>query len=304
MERIREEILALKEKTNAVILAHNYQIPDIQDIADFVGDSLELAMKAVSLEGYGTIAFCGVRFMAETAKILNPSKKVLLAAPDAGCPMADMAEESAVKEMKDRYPDAGVVCYVNSSAEVKALSDACCTSSNAAEVARNISAARILFLPDKNLAWFVQQRVPEKKIIPWDGWCFVHRKFTVAEVELSRKKFSDAEIIVHPECDPEVQSAADYVCSTSHMLKRAKESSAKTFIIGTEEGMLYRLAQDNPDKRFFCLGSPKFCVNMKKTTLTLLRDGLARQDREIVVPSDVAERAARALAAMLNFTGK
>jgi len=301
MESIKKEILRLKQAMGAVVLAHNYQIPEIQDIADMVGDSLELAMEASRLTSINVIVLCGVRFMAETAKIVSPKKRVFLVAPDAGCPMADMATPAAVTAMKARRPAAGVVSYVNSSAETKALSDACCTSSNAVEVVRGIPFREILFLPDKNLAWFAQQRVPEKKVIPWDGYCFVHRSFTTAEVESARKTMPDAEIIVHPECEPEVQKTADVVCSTSGMLRHARESSATTFVIGTEEAMLYRLRKELPEKTFLPLGAPKRCGDMKKASLPLVRDALARGSGEVFVPPHTAEAAEKALKKMLSF---
>ncbi len=228
-----EEIKKLKEKKNAVILAHNYQIPEIQDIADFTGDSLELAKKASEIKDADLVFFCGVRFMAETARILNPEKRVFLPAYDAGCPLADMAKVEDVIGMKKKYPEAWIVSYVNTSAEVKAISDVCCTSSNAAKVIKNVPVDSIIFLPDKNLGYYVQKQVPEKKLILWDGHCFVHRMFRIEDLKVAREKYPGAEILVHPECDPEIQENADYVLSTSGMLKRAKVSESKIFIIGT-----------------------------------------------------------------------
>ncbi|MCM8825833.1 MAG: quinolinate synthase NadA, partial [Candidatus Omnitrophica bacterium] len=291
----------IKEKKNAVILAHNYQMPEIQDVADFVGDSLELARKATEITDSGLIIFCGVRFMAETAKILNPGKKVFLPAFDAGCPLADMARVEDVMKLKEKNPDVPVVSYVNTSADVKAISDVCCTSSNAATVVKNIPSDTVIFLPDRNLGYFVQKQVPEKKLILWDGYCFVHRQFTIQDLKLARKKYTDAEIMVHPECNPEVQEAADFVLSTSGMLKRAKISDSKIFIIGTEEGLIHRLKKENPYKEFFSLGSARVCFNMKKTTLEKLKDCLENETDEIVLSENVIKKARSALDAMLKY---
>ena len=296
-----EEILKLKKEKEAIILAHNYQIPQIQDIADFVGDSLELAKKASEVKEAKIIVFCGVKFMAETAKILSSEKKVLLPDLDAGCPLADMAKYEDVIKMKEKYPDAWVVSYVNTNADVKSITDVCCTSSNAYKVIKNIPAKRIIFLPDKNLCYYVKNKVPEKEIICWDGYCSVHRKFKVDEVKKARELYPDAEIIVHPECDPEVQKLADGIYSTSGMLKRAKESNSKIFIIGTEEGLLHRLKKENPDKEFYCLGSCKICPNMKKITIEKLYYSLKEEKYEINLPSDIMEKARISLERMLEY---
>ncbi len=300
MDDIVKEIIMLKQEKDAVILAHNYQIPAIQDIADFVGDSLELAKKAREVDS-SIVAFCGVRFMAETAKILNPDRKVLLPAFNAGCPLADMAKLEDVLEMKKRYPDAYVVSYINTSAEVKSVTDVCCTSSNAATVIRNVPAETVIFLPDKNLGYFVQKAKPEKKLILWDGYCYVHRMFTLEDLKKAREKYPAAEILVHPECNPEVQDNADFVLSTSGMLKRAHASEAKTFIIGTEEGLIHRLKKENPDKEFFSLGASRVCFNMKKTTLELLRDCLKNETNEITLPQDIMEKARNSVEAMIRY---
>ncbi len=295
-----EEIKRLKKEKDAVILAHNYQIPEVQDIADFVGDSLELARISKEVK-VSTIVFCGVKFMAETAKILSPEKKVLLPEIDAGCPLADMAKYEDVLNMKEKYPDAWVVSYVNTNADVKAITDVCCTSGNAEKVVRNVPAKKIIFLPDKNLCWYVKKKVPEKEIICWEGYCVVHRKFTVDEVIKAREKYPDAEIIVHPECEPEVQELADGIYSTSGILKRARESEKKKFIIGTEEGLLHRLKKENPDKEFYSLGSPKVCYNMKKTTLKSVRDSLEEGKYEILLPDDIIKKARASLERMIEY---
>ncbi len=296
-----EEIKKLKEKKNAVILAHNYQIPEIQDIADFTGDSLELAKKASEIKDADLVFFCGVRFMAETARILNPEKRVFLPAYDAGCPLADMAKVEDVIGMKKKYPEAWIVSYVNTSAEVKAISDVCCTSSNAAKVIKNVPVDSIIFLPDKNLGYYVQKQVPEKKLILWDGHCFVHRMFRIEDLKVAREKYPGAEILVHPECDPEIQENADYVLSTSGMLKRAKVSESKIFIIGTEEGLIHRLKKENPDKEFYSLGSGKICFNMKKTNLEKLKDCLENETNEIILPEEIMEKARKALEEMIRY---
>ncbi|MCM8803489.1 MAG: quinolinate synthase NadA [Candidatus Omnitrophica bacterium] len=296
-----EEILKLKKEKGAIILAHNYQIPEIQDIADFVGDSLELARKASEVKEAKIIVFCGVKFMAETAKILSPDKKVLLPDLDAGCPLADMARYEDVLNMKEKYPDAWIISYVNTNADVKSITDVCCTSANAFKVVKNVPANRIIFLPDKNLCFYVKQKVPEKEIICWEGYCFVHRKFTIDEVKKAREKYPSAEIIVHPECDPDVQKLADGIYSTSGMIRRARESNSKIFIIGTEEGLIHRLKKENPDKEFYSLGSGKICPNMKKITIEKLYISLKEEKYEINLPSDIIEKAKKSLERMLEY---
>jgi len=294
------EILKLKKRKKTVILAHNYQIPQIQDIADFVGDSLELARRAKETKAE-IIVFCGVKFMAETAKILSPEKKVLIPEIDAGCPLADMADYDEVIEIKNRYPDAWVVSYVNTNAEIKAISDVCCTSGNAEKVVRNIPAKRVIFLPDKNLCWYVKKKIPEKEIICWNGYCYVHRKFTVDEVKKTKEKFPDAEIIIHPECAPEIQDIADGIYSTSGMLKRIKNSNSRKFIIGTEEGIIHRLKKENPEKEFYSLGGCKICTDMKKITVEKLYYSLKREKFEISLPEEIIEKARSSLERMLEY---
>jgi quinolinate synthase len=298
---ITEEIKSLKKEKNAVILAHNYQMSSVQDMADFVGDSLELAIKAKGIKDAGLIVFCGVRFMAETAKILNPEKKVLLVVRDAGCPLADMAEYPAILEMKKNHPEAMVVSYVNTTAEVKSITDVCCTSSNAPAVVKNVPSRKIIFLPDKNLGYFVQKRVPEKQLIIWDGYCFVHRQFTLKDIEESRRLYPDAEILVHPECNPDVQENADFILSTSGMLKRAKESPKNIIIVGTEEGILHRMEKENPGKRFYSLGSARMCINMKKTTPEKLKDVLENEANEIILKEEILQKARKSLEEMIKY---
>lgn len=299
-EVLKEEILKLKKEHNAVLLAHNYQIPEVQDIADFLGDSLELSIKSKAVS-QKSIIFAGVRFMAETAKILSPDKKVLLPVSDAGCPLAETIEPGQLLELKRKHPDAWVVSYVNTTAEVKALSDVCCTSANAVTVVKNVPVKKVIFVPDRNLGWWVQKNVPEKEVVVWPGYCFVHEYFSLKELEESRRIHPDAEIMVHPECFKEVLMEADYVVSTSGMLIKAKESKAKKIIVGTEEGMIYRLRRENPDKEFYSLGSAKVCTNMKRTALVDLRRALVEDQYRIELSPAIIEKAQIALERMVKY---
>jgi quinolinate synthase len=296
---IVRDILRLKEEKHAVILAHNYQRPEIQDIADFLGDSLELSRKAAAA-GAPVIVFCGVKFMAETAKILSPHRTVLLPRFDAGCPMAGMADVETLRRMKSLHPNAAVVTYVNSTAEVKAESDICVTSANAVGIVQKLDAEEILFLPDRNLAAYVQ-RFTGKKIIPWPGFCYVHEQFGREEVQAARKSHPGAVLLAHPECRPEVIDLADRVMSTSGMLKFVRESEAETFIIGTEEGILHRMKSENPGKTFLALGPVKTCVNMKKTRLEDLRRSLELGRHDVTLPAEIMDRARIALEKMLAY---
>jgi quinolinate synthase len=298
--KLKEQVLKLKEKKKAVILAHNYQIPQIQDLADFVGDSLELSKISKSLSA-PLIVFCGVKFMAETAKILSPQKKVILPVDEAGCPLADTINLKQLLELKAKYPDAWVVSYVNTSAQIKALSDVCCTSANAINVVKNVPAKKVIFIPDKNLGWWVQKNVPDKEIIIWQGFCYVHERFTLAELQEAKGIFPEAKVLVHPECRKEILEKADFVVSTSGMLKCAKESSAKRFIIGTEEGLIYKLKKENPDKEFYSLGRAKICVNMKKTSPKDLCRALSQEIYEINLDKEIIEKAQKALERMVSY---
>jgi len=299
-EVLKAEILKLKKEKNAVLLAHNYQIPEVQDIADFLGDSLGLSKisKAAKNE---VIVFSGVKFMAETAKILSPQKEVLLPVLEAGCPLAEMIEPQELIELKQKYPNAWVVSYVNTTAEIKALSDVCCTSANAVAVVKNVPVKKVIFVPDKNLGWWVQKNVPEKEVIIWPGYCFVHEYFSYAELKEARRLHSDAQIMVHPECLKEILEAADSVLSTSGMLARAKESKAKKFIVGTEEGLIYLLKKENPDKEFYSLGNAKVCTNMKRTTLADLHRALAKDEYKIELSPEIIEKAQIALERMVSY---
>ena len=296
---IVEEILRLKKEKNAIILVHNYQRPEIQDIADFLGDSLGLSREAAKTDAR-IIVFCGVRFMAETAKILSPEKIVLLPRKDAGCPMADMITAENLRILKEKYPDAKVVSYVNTNADVKAESDICCTSANAVEVVRNVKGERIIFTPDKNLAAYCQ-RFTNKEIIPWNGYCYVHEKIRKEEVRLAKEKFPDALLLVHPECNPSVIDLADEVLSTSGMLNFAKKSNKKRFLIGTEEGLIYRLKKENPEKEFYTAGTAKMCRNMKLTTLNDVYLSLKEERYAIELPEGIIKSAQKALMEMMKY---
>ncbi len=295
-----KKIEELKEKMNAVIVAHNYQIDDVQEVADVVGDSLALSKYCASVEKE-VIVFCGVHFMAESAKILSPKKTVLLPEIDAGCPMADMVTAEALREEKKKYPGAVVVCYINSTAEVKAESDICCTSSNAIEVVKSIKEKEILFVPDQNLASYVAKMVPGKNIIPWKGYCITHHRVGIEDVKKVKEIHPDAILAVHPECRSEIVQAADFVGSTKEIIDFAGKSNNKKFIIGTEMGVLYTLTGNNPSKTFYLLSKGLICPNMKKTTLTSITDSLVEKKYEISLDEDVRLKAKKALDRMLEI---
>jgi len=294
---IHEEILRLKEDRHAIILAHNYQPADVQDIADLTGDSLELSRAAATMDG-GIIVFCGVDFMAETAAIISPDKTVLLPAQDACCPMADMITADELKLVKSRHEDAAVVCYVNTTAEVKAESDICCTSSNAVKVVNSVKEDTVIFVPDRNLGRYVQ-RFCKKEILPWEGFCIVHDQITPAHVRETQHLHPDAIILVHPECRPEVIDLADHVASTSGIISYVCNSPEKEFIIGTEVGILHRFATECPTKKCYPLSQAAVCRNMKKTDLDKIRDALISLQPRITVPEDIADRARGAIERML-----
>jgi quinolinate synthase len=302
---LHDEIRALKKQRNAVIVAHNYYRPEILKVADFVGDSLELALMASKVTDADVIEFCGVHFMAETAKIVNPSRTVLLPNLLAGCQLADSApaEElrAKVEELKREYPDLAVVSYVNTTAAVKALSDIICTSANAPKVVRSLPNKNILFVPDRNLAHFVAEQVPEKNIIPWEGFCYVHQQISPDEVRRIREANPDLEILVHPECRPDVAAMADAVLSTSGMVKYAKERPALRFLVVTECGLSDRLAMEVPEKQF--LKGCKLCTFMKVTSLEDVRNSLRDMKYEIEVPEEIRVPAERALRRMFDVVG-
>ncbi|MEN8222993.1 MAG: quinolinate synthase NadA [Acidobacteriota bacterium] len=290
----------LKEK-DAVLLAHNYQVSEVQVIADHLGDSLELSKLAADVKN-SMIVFAGVKFMAETAKILSPEKKVLLPRLDAGCPMADMITVEELRWLKEKHPKAKVVTYVNSGADIKAESDACCTSSNAPKVVANIDADEVIFVPDKNLGSFVQSKVPGKKIILFEGYCYVHNRIRKDEIEDMKKLHPDAEVIVHPEVRSEIVDLADEVLSTSGILRYASGSSAEEFIVATEEGLLDRMRRENPVKTFYPALKPKVCQNMKRTTVEDIYLSLVNERYEIEIDEDVSKKALRSLNEMLKYT--
>ncbi|AJA46332.1 quinolinate synthase A [Clostridium pasteurianum DSM 525 = ATCC 6013] len=296
-EYLNEEIRKLKENKNAIILAHYYQVPEIQDAADFIGDSFELSRRAKENDA-DLIIFCGVRFMAESAKILSPHKKVLLPVKEAGCPMADMATAKQIVDMKREYPNAKVVTYVNSSVEAKAVSDVCCTSSNAINIVKNIDADEIIFAPDKNLGSYIQENVPEKKIILWKGHCCVHDRISKEDVLRGKEQCSTAKVLVHPECRKEVRDLADYIGSTSGIINYARESKYDKFLIVTEEGVLHKLKKENPNKQFFSLRGMT-CKNMKKTSLDNVYWSLDEDYYEINIDEEIRKKAANALENML-----
>lgn len=287
---IQEEILALKKEQDAVILAHNYVAGEIQDIADFCGDSLELSVKAKNVSA-PVIVFCGVRFMAETAKILSPDSKVLLPHPQAGCPMADMADAAAVREMRRKHPDAVFCAYVNSTAETKAEIDICCTSGNVENVLASIPADKeIVFLPDGNLGANMIRKTGRSMTL-WRGCCPVHDAITAETIRAARALHPGVEILVHPECRPEIVEAADRALSTGGMLKYVCGSSAKAFIVGTECGILHRLRKENPDKIFYTLSPEPVCADMKKLSLDHVLAALKTGREEIVLPGEIMKKA-------------
>ncbi len=286
---LAEEIKQLKEERNAVILAHNYQLPEIQDIADFLGDSLDLSRQAAATEAE-VIIFCGVHFMAQTAKLLSPGKTVLMPDPSAGCPMADMITPESLREFRQPYPDAPVVSYVNTTAEVKAESDICCTSSNAVRVVESLEPQTILFTPDANLGEWVQEQLPDKEIIIYPGHCYVHVHIRPEMIQELKQEHPQALVVAHPECIKEVRDMADVVTSTGGMIRFARESEARQIIVGTEQGLCYPLRQENPEKAFYEIKAA-LCPNMKKTTLAKLAACLREMSGEITIPPDVAEQA-------------
>ncbi|HUK66668.1 MAG TPA: quinolinate synthase NadA [Anaeromyxobacteraceae bacterium] len=297
------EIGELRREQDAVILAHNYQVPEVQAVADFVGDSLQLALEARRAPE-STLVFCGVHFMAESAKVLNPDKRVLLPNLSAGCSLADSITPESLEDWKVRYPDHAVVTYVNSSAEVKALSDICCTSANAASVVRSLPEKKILFTPDKNLGAWVRKKVPEKEVVVYDGCCPVHDVLRGGSVNRLKEKSPLAVVIAHPECRADVLEVADEVCSTTAMLAAVeRHPAARTFIVATEHGMVHQLRRRFPDREFViadgCIGCRMHCPYMKMIDLLMVRDALRRGRHEIVVPPDVARGARLALERMM-----
>jgi quinolinate synthase len=299
-DTIRDKIRELAQQKNALILAHNYQNDEIQEIADYTGDSLELARIAAS-NSADIIVFCGVHFMAESAYILSPEKKVILPDLTAGCPMADMADADDLREMRDKHPDAAVITYINSTASVKAASDVCCTSSNAVKIVQSVEADRIIFVPDRNLGNFVQ-RFTDKEIIYWEGFCPTHDRFTGDELIEIKKEHPDAVVIVHPECKPEVVDIADEVLSTGKMVTFVQETDARKIIVGTEKGLLFKLKSVAPHIEYILASDSFICPNMKKITLEKLYTSLVDEEPSVTVEDEIAEKAYNCLNRMLELS--
>jgi len=297
---LEDEIIRLKHERHALILVHNYQRPEVQNIGDHVSDSLELSRIAARADA-PVILFCGVLFMAETAKILSPAATVLVPDINAGCPMANMVTPRELAQAKATHPDAVVVCYVNSSAEVKAASDVCCTSANAVQVVNSIPAEKtILFIPDRNLGAYVA-RVTGRPLVLWPGYCPTHQRILPEHLLKLKAEHPDAKVVVHPECVTETITLADVVASTSGILKFCRESSAREFIIGTEIGILHRLRKESPTKTFHQVSTMADCPNMKLTTLEKILWSLQDMQYEITVPEDIRLRAKRAIDRMLEI---
>ena len=291
--QLSEKILKLKKEKNAIILAHLYQIPEIQEITDYVGDSYYLSQVARDAKE-DLIIFCGVKFMAESAKVLSPEKTVILPAPNAGCPMADMAEVEDVEEMIKKYPDAFKVCYINSSYEVKALCDASVTSSSALNIIKNIPNKQILFLPDQNLGGYISEFFPEKEFILWRGFCPTHHRITAEDIIKAKEEHPNVKVLSHPECSKEVRDLSDYIGSTSGIINYATECEDKEFIIATEEGVLHQLKKKNPDKKFY-FPEVMVCPNMKKTSLQDVYDALDGKKEEVILDEEIRKKALTSL---------
>ena len=301
MSSLHDEIKQLKEEKNAIILAHNYQPKEIQEIADFLGDSLELCIKASEIDDKDLVVFCGVDFMAETAYILNPDKKIVIPDLNAECPMAHMLPEEELLKAKEEHPDAGVILYVNSIAEAKQHADTLCTSANAVKVTESLDQDKILFGPDNNLANHVQKRIDKEIIpIPKGGHCYVHKLFHIEDVELKREQYPNAIIICHPECNQDVQEACDEVLSTGGMLRFIAESDAEEFVIGTEIDMSTRINAEIPGKKLYPLLEGAICETMKLHTLEKVRDALKNEAPEVKVPDEVASKSLKAVEHMLE----
>jgi len=297
-DSIKQQIKNLLKEHNAVLLAHNYMRDEVQEIADITGDSLALSMEAAKTAA-DVIVFCGVHFMAESAAILSPRKKVLLPRPDAGCPMADMVTVEELEALKAAHPGVPVVTYVNSSAEVKAHSDICCTSANALKVVRSLKEEELIFVPDRNLGRWIAKFVPEKRFIFWEGYCPTHERMTVEAVLKKKAEHPDALFVCHPESAPEVSALADHVCSTSGMYDWCSTSPAKKFIIGTEAGILYKLRLENPGKEFILASPALICPNMKLTSLEDVLYSLQTMSPVVTVSEEVRVKAKAALDRML-----
>lgn len=300
MEYIEDEILRLKKEKQAVILAHYYVPDEVQEIADYIGDSFALSKKAVETDAK-IIVFAGVRFMGESAKMLNSDKKVLMPDRTADCPMAHMASVKTIEEVRQQYDDVAVVCYINSTTELKAAADVCVTSSNAVRIVRKLPNQTIFFTPDKNLGHYVLTQVPEKQFILNDGFCPRHDSIRTDVVQAAKEKHPQALFLAHPECPKEVLALADYIGSTSGIIQYASASPAREFIIGTENGVMYELQTRNPGKVFYPAMEDQYCINMKKVTLEKVRDCLRDETNEVHVDAELSRRAVRALDNMLKL---
>lgn len=297
---MRAKIEKLKKEKNAVILAHYYAPDEVQAVADYVGDSFYLA-KAAKESRADILLFCGVSFMGESAKILNPNKKVLMPDLKADCAMAHMVKPGIIEEMRNRYEDLAVVCYINSTAELKCQSDVCVTSSNAVKIVKALPNKNIFFIPDKNLGSFVAQNVPEKNILLNDGGCPIHMEITKEQVEIQKENHKDAEVLSHPECRKEVLMLSDFVGSTAEMLRYAKESCKKEFIVCTEKGILYKLNADNKNKQFYFPSPQPCCMDMKKNTLEKVLNCLETEENEVNLSEEIIKRALLPLNKMLEL---
>ena len=295
---IQQQIKILCHQKNAIILAHIYQPPEIQDIADFVGDSLDLSRKAADNKA-DIIVFCGVRFMAETAAILSPKKKVLLPDISADCPMAQMCNIKELLAKKKEYPKAAVVCYVNSTVEVKAESDICCTSSNAVKVVKSLPNKQIIFVPDQSLGFYVSTQLPEKEFIFWPGYCPTHHRILRTQVEQLKKEYPAAKFAAHPECTKDVLEIADFIGSTGQIARHMQETKDNQWIIGSENGMIYTLQKANPDKKFLSTSELATCPNMKLATLDKILEVLAQETNRITVEEKIAKKARKSIERML-----
>ncbi len=301
VKQLSNDIARLKKERNAVILAHFYQRPEVQDVADFIGDSLALSQQAAKTDA-DVIVFCGVHFMAESASILSPDKIVVLPDEQAGCPMADMVDAVQLERKKQEYPDATVVCYVNTSAEVKAVCDVACTSANAVNVVASLPEDKpIIFVPDKNLGHYVVTQTGREMIL-WKGYCGTHHRLTVEDVLKTKAQHPEALVMVHPECHPEVVALADKVSSTAGMINFARENDAREFIVATEMGILHPLKKRCPDKQFYMASNKLVCPNMKKTTLDKVHQALTNLEPRVTVPEKVRKRAIRCLERMLEIS--
>ena len=296
---IQQKIQDFKKNTNTIILGHNYQLPEIQDISDFVGDSLDLAKKATNIDAENII-FCGVTFMAESAKILNQDKNVIIPDKNAQCPMAHMVKAKELIKLKEKYPEAEVVSYINTTAEIKCLSDICCTSSNGIDIVRNTKSKKVIFVPDRNLGSYIQANVKNKELILWPGFCSTHNNIRKKEIVNLKESYPRAEVLVHPECKPEIIDIADQVLSTNGMVNYSRKSDKMEFIIGTEKELCYRLRKEIPNKLFYPIKTA-ICPNMKKITLEKVLNSLETLEPKIQLSKKILDEAIIPLQKMMDI---